>query len=141
MQSVDHDKLADFPLRRVEILNWVLAALLTVIAAFTTPYFIAKSVFIGGFLANISYLFLKRDLIKFLQGKLLLSGQVRMAKIQFYFKYYVRLGVLAIILYLLVRQGVAHPLGLLVGLSVIVLSITITVTTVIKRFFFTAEEA
>ncbi len=141
MKSIDQDKLADFPLRRVEILNWVLAALLTLIAAFTTPYFIAKSVFIGGLLANISYLFLKRDLKNFLQGKLLLSGQERMAKVQFYFKYYVRLGVLAIILYILVRRGVAHPLGLLVGLSVIVLSITITVTTVIKRFFFTAEEA
>jgi hypothetical protein len=101
---------------------------------------VAKSVLIGGVLANVSFLFLKKDLINFLQGNLLHSGREKLAKIQYYIKYYGRLAALAAILYVLIRSEIAHPLGLLVGLSTVVLSILITVTTIMRRFYFTAKE-
>lgn len=131
----------EFPIRRVERLNWIVAALLTVLAWFLCPFYIAKSVFIGGLLANVSYLFLKKDLNNFLQGILLQSGREKMSKVQFYLKYYARLATLAVILFILVKNHIAHPLGLLVGLSAIVLSIIVTVSSVIRRFYFTAKEA
>lgn len=130
----------DFPLHRVEIANWIVAGLLTVIAAMAYPFIIAKSILIGGVLANISFLFMKKDLKNFLQGKLLLSGKEKLAKLQFYIKYYGRLAALAAILYLLVRSETVHPIGLLVGLSTVTLSILITVTTIMKRVYFTAKE-
>ena len=130
----------DFPLHRVEIINWVVAALLTMVAALFYPFVVTKSVLIGGILANISFLFLKRDLIHFLQGKLLHSGREKLAKIQYYLKYYGRLAVLATILYVLIRGEAVHPLGLIVGLSTVVLSILITVSTLMRRFYFTAKE-
>ena len=132
--------MADFPLHRVEIANWIVAIFLTLIAALTYPQLIAKSVLIGGILANVSFLFMKKDLIHFLQGKLLHSGREKLAKLQFYLKYYGRLAALAAILYLLVRSETVHPLGLLAGLSTVTLSILITVTTVMKRIYFTAKE-
>ncbi|MFZ5764340.1 MAG: ATP synthase subunit I [Thermodesulfobacteriota bacterium] len=138
VETVEHQ---EFPIHRVEILNWVMAGLLSLAAWLSFPFYIAQSVFIGGLLANISYLFLKKDLKNFLQGKLLHSGRVQMAKVQFYVKYYVRLTALALILYVLVRKQIAHPLGLLIGLSVVVFSIGITVASVIKKFYFTAKEA
>jgi hypothetical protein len=130
----------DFPLHRVEIANWIVAGLLTIIAAMTYPLFIAQSVLIGGILANISFLFMKKDLENFLMGKLLHSGKEKLAKVQFYIKYYGRLAALAAILYVLVRSETVHPVGLLVGLSTVTLSILITVTTVMKRVYFTAKE-
>lgn len=130
----------DFPLHRVEIINWIVAAFLTGIAAVFFSFMVAKSVLIGGVLANVSFLFLKKDLINFLQGNLLHSGREKLAKIQYYIKYYGRLAALAAILYVLIRSEIAHPLGLLVGLSTVVLSILITVTTIMRRFYFTAKE-
>lgn len=131
----------EFPIHRVEILNWVVAGILSIAAWLYCPFFIAQSIFIGALLANVSYLFLKKDLKNFLQGKLLLSGKVQMAKVQFYFRYYIKLTALALILYVLVRKQIAHPLGLLIGLSTVVLSIGITVASVVKKFYFTAKEA
>ena len=141
MKDIAAEVQNEFPIRRVEILNWVLAGILSVVAWLYYPALIARSVFIGGLLANISYLFLKKDLKNFLQGKLLHSGKIQMAKAQFYLKYYVRLTALALILYTLVRKQIVHPLGLLIGLSVVVFSIGITVASVIKKFYFTAKEA
>lgn len=141
MKAAGTEEHIEFPLHRVEILNWVIAGVLTLAAWIYFPFLIAQSVFIGGLLANISYLFLKKDLKNFLQGKLILSGKVQMAKTQFYIKYYVRLIVLALILYVLVRKEIAHPLGLLIGLSTVVFSIGVTVASVIKKFYFTAKEA
>ena len=140
MNSETSRHMADFPLHRVEIANWIVAVSLTLIAALTYPQLIAKSVLIGGILANVSFLFMKKDLIHFLQGKLLHSGREKLAKLQFYLKYYGRLAALAAILYLLVRSETVHPIGLLVGLSTVTLSILITVTTVMKRIYFTAKE-
>ncbi|MBI5558413.1 MAG: ATP synthase subunit I [Deltaproteobacteria bacterium] len=141
MKDVETGAQPEFPIRRVEILNWVLAGVLSIGAWFYFPFYIVRSIFIGALLANVSYLFLKKDLKHFLQGKLLLSGKVKMAKAQFYIKYYIRLTALGLILYFLVRKQVAHPLGLLIGLSTVVFSIGITAASVVKKFYFTAKEA
>lgn len=131
----------EFPIRRVELLNWIIAGVLSLVAWACYPLFIAQSVFIGGLMANISYLILKKNLRKLLQGRLLRNGNIQMAKTQFYLKYYIRLAIIAVILYHLVSRHYVHPLGLLIGLSTVVFSIGITVTSVIKKFYFTAKEA
>ncbi len=136
MKGPGTEENEEFPIHRVDALNWILFVFLSLAAWFYAPVYIAKSVFIGGLLANISYLFLKKDLKNFLQGKLLLSGKIETAKTQFYLKYYMRLGALALILYVLVSKHIAHPLGLLIGLSVVVFSIGITLMSVVKKFFF-----
>lgn len=131
----------DFPIHLVVIFNWILAGIFTGIAWLYYPLFIAKGVLLGSVLANISYLVLKQDLKNFIQGKTLLDRNVQAAKNKFYFKHYVKLAVLATILYFLVSGHIAHPLGLLIGLSVVILSITITTLSAVKKFFFKAAEA
>ncbi len=141
MKSVPAESQNEFPIHRVDILNWIIAVFFSVLAWMYYPGMIAKSVLIGGLLANISYLYLKKDLKDFLQGKLLHSGKVKTAKIKFYLKYYARLTALALILFILVSRHIVHPLGLLMGLSVVVISIGITMASVVKKFYFTAKEA
>ena len=133
---MDQVNQQEFPIRRVERLNWIIAALMGAIAGLTLPFFAAESVFVGGLLANISYLLLKRDSKKFLQGKLIRSGKAEQAKRRFYLKYYIRLGALALIIYWLISRHIVHPIGLLVGMSAIVLSIGITMLSVVKQFYF-----
>ncbi len=130
----------EFPIWRVEKLNWIIAALLGTIAGFTLPFYAAKSVFIGGILANLSYMLLKRDLKNFLESKLILTGKAEQAKRKFYLKYYIRLSGLALVIFWLISQHIVHPIGFLVGSSAIVLSIGITMLTVVRRFYFPSKK-
>lgn len=125
----------DFPLGRVQRLNWILLAVFTVAAWWLFTLKIAEGVLIGSLIANISFLVLKRDLIKIFQGP------VQLAKVRFFIKYYLRLFVLAAVLYLLVRYYQVHVVGLLTGLSTVVLSITVTAVDIVKKNAFSVKEA
>jgi hypothetical protein len=116
-------------------LNWLL--LLGMAAAgglFVSPYF-AKGVFIGGLIANISFILLKKDITR------VLTGPLNAAKGRFLIKYYIRLTVLALILFFLVRYKSIHLVGLLIGLSTVVLSIGIMVAGAARKVALTAKEA
>ncbi len=130
----------EFPIWRVEKLNWLIAGILGTIAGFTLPFYVAKGVFVGGLLANVSYLILKRDLKRFLESKLIQQGRAEQAKRKFYLRYYIRLSGLSLIVFFLISRHIVHPLGFLVGSSAIVLSIGITMLTVVRRFYFPGKK-
>ncbi len=130
----------EFPIQRVERLNWIVAVILGAVAGLTLSPFMSMSVFAGGFLANISFMLLKRDLKRFLQGQLIQSGKIEQAKRRFYLNYYIRLSALALIVFFLISRHVVQPLAFLVGMSAIVLSIVITMLTVVKKFYFPAVD-
>jgi hypothetical protein len=49
-------------------------------------------------------------------------------------KYYIRLVLTAIVLYFLIANGTVHVIGLLIGLSVVVINIIVTlITTMAKK--------
>ena len=124
-----------FPLDRMVRLNWLL--LFGMAAAgmlFVSPYF-AKGLFIGGLIANISFILLKKDITR------VLTGPLNAAKGRFLIRYYIRLTVLALILFFLVRYRSIHLVGLLAGLSTVVLSIGIMVAGAARKVALTAKEA
>ena len=124
-----------FPLQKMGRLNWLLLLVMTAAAGlFISPYF-AKGLFIGGLIANISFVLLKKDITR------VLSGPLNAAKGRFLIKYYVRFTVLALILLFLVRYRSIHLVGLLVGLSTVVISIGIMVAGAAKKVALTAKEA
>lgn len=123
----EHHERSDISLRKIQVFNWLL---LVVMAGAAWPVFsalVARSVFVGGAVANISFGFLKRDLLR------LLAGPLQVAKVHFFIKYYLRLALLAVVLFVLVRYRLVHIFGLLAGLSTVVLSIGINVTGVAKK--------
>ena len=120
---------------RLGRLNWLLLVLLTTAGAlFISPYF-AKGLFIGGLLANISFILMKKDITR------ALAGPLKAAKGLFLIKYYIRLTVLALILFFLVKYKSIHLVGLIVGLSTVVLSIGIMVAAAARKVALTAKEA
>ena len=124
-----------FPLQKMGRLNWLLLLVMTAAAGlFISPYF-AKGLFIGGLIANISFVLLKKDITR------VLSGPLNAAKGRFLIKYYIRFTVLALILLFLVRYRSIHLVGLLVGLSTVVISIGIMVAGAAKKVALTAKEA
>lgn len=124
-----------FPLHKMGRLNWLLLLVMTVAGwLIISPYF-AKGLFIGGLIANISFILLKKDITR------VLAGPLNAAKGRFLIKYYARLTVLALILFFLVRYKSIHLVGLLVGLSTVVISIGIMAAGAARKVALTAEEA
>lgn len=124
-----------FPLDKMGRMNWFLLIVLTAASTLLiSPYF-AKGLFIGGLIANISFILLKKDITR------ILSGPLSAAKGRFLIKYYIRLTVLALILFFLVKYRSVHLVGLLVGLSTVVISIGIMVAGAARKVALTAKEA
>ncbi len=132
MDSKQHNEIS---LTSVQKTNWLLLICMTGIGYFLHSWPVAVSIFIGGVLANVSFSRLKRDLLRLLDGPL---GAV---KARFLIKYYLRLTVVAVLLFFLIKSGKVHAIGLLIGLSTVFLSILLNATGVTKRFFFSAKEA
>lgn len=124
-----------FPLSRVETFNWLLLGILTVVALLCSTRFFAQGVMVGGLIANLSFIILKRDLFG------IMAGPLNIAKLRFFIKYYARLTVLALVLFFLVRYELVGVLGLLVGLSTVVLSILCTAAMMATKFYSTSKEA
>jgi len=124
-----------FPLDRMVRLNWLLLFGLAAAGGLVVSPYFAKGVFIGGLIANISFILLKKDITW------VLAGPLNAAKGRFLLKYYIRLTVLALVLFFLVRYRSIHLVGLLVGLSTVVLSIGIMVAGAARKVALAAKEA
>ena len=118
-------------LTKVMVFNWLLLGVLTGVGWLGYSGFHARSVFIGGAVANVSFLFLKRDLLR------LLAGPLEAVKPLFFMRYYLRLSVVVGVLFLLVRYQLVHTLALLVGLSTVLLGIGLAVMVAAKSIYST----
>lgn len=116
-------------LARISLFNWLLLLLLTGSGWLFYTAFVARSVFVGGAIANLSFLFLKKDLTA------LLRGPLEAAKARFFMRYYLRLSVIVAVLFLLVKLQLVQPVALLVGLSTVLLSIVLAMTSAVKRMY------
>ncbi len=118
-------------LTKIMALNWLLLAVLTGLGWWGYSGFHARSVFIGGAIANLSFLLLKRDLLR------LFGGPLEAVKPLFFMRYYLRLSVVVGVLFLLVKYQLVHILALLVGLSTVLLGIGLAVMVAARSIYST----
>ena len=118
-------------LSHVQRFNWILLALLTAGAWFLFSRMVAQSVLIGGLLANVSFFMLRRDIDHFIrnfsQAGMNWRAVKSLEKVKFFLKFYGRLAVLALVLYILITRVSIDVIGLVIGLSTIMLSVIIVV--------------
>jgi hypothetical protein len=112
--------------KRIEIANWIFLAVLFIPSLIFTPLKFALGVLLGGFICIINFHWLGRSL----QGAFQNLGDSGNIKTPVMVRYYIRLVVTGIILYLLITGGAIDVIGLIVGLSVVVISIIITLIAV-----------
>jgi len=77
-------------------------------------------IIVGGLISIANFYWLKHDLYKIFQR---LTDRV---KSRVMFKYYIRLTVTAVVLYFIIRSHMLHVIGLLIGLSTVIINIVIT---------------
>jgi hypothetical protein len=94
-----------------------------------SPAFTRGLIF-GGLIVTINFHLLAKTLKKALQPKRLASPNAILVK------YYIRFVISGVIIFLLIRQQVVNPIGLFVGLSVVVASITLATMVEVKKLFF-----
>ncbi|HHO47855.1 MAG TPA: hypothetical protein ENN06_05315 [Desulfobacteraceae bacterium] len=115
----------------IQRFNWILLAVLIAGAWYVFSWPRAQSVLIGGLLANISFFFLRRDVAVFMdnfsQAGMSWQAVKSLVKVNFFVKFYGRLAVLALVLYLLITRVSIDVIGLIVGLSTIMFSIIVVV--------------
>lgn len=102
---------------RIEITNWVVLAILTLISWFFMSKTFTLGLVLGGLVSIINFHWLYRDLKKVFQ--MLSDG----AKKSIMIKYYLRFIVTGIVLFFIITRIDASVIGLLVGLSVVVINI------------------
>ena len=128
-------QLEQFPIAKVQAMSWILLAALVLAAGLVYSLKSAEGVVIGGLVANLSFIALKRNLTK------VLSGPLQAAKFRFFINYYARFTAVALMLYVLVRYWHVNIFGLLAGLSTVVVSILVIGVGELRRFHLAAKGA
>ncbi|RJQ70698.1 MAG: ATP synthase subunit I [Desulfobacteraceae bacterium] len=107
--------------------NWILLAVAGLGGILFLPGDVARGIIAGGLIVTVNFHFLSKTLRKSLTPPYLASQHTILAK------YYIRFIISGIIIFFLIRQHWVNPLGLFIGLSVVVASITLATLMEIKR--------
>lgn len=114
--------------KKIESANWIMLAILFIPALIFAPFKFSLGVLLGGFISILNYYWMERGLRGIFANT---AGNVKGPVIG---KYYIRLVLTAIVLYFLIANGTVNVIGLLIGLSVVVINIIITlITTMAKK--------
>lgn len=110
--------------------NWIMLILAVLAGHFILPADVTLGIIAGGLIVTINFHLLYRTLKKSLTPPHLASPNVVLAK------YYLRFTISGLIILWLISGGYVNPLGLFIGLSVVVASIMLAALCEIKHHIF-----
>lgn len=117
-------------LKFVVLTNWILFSVASIVGLILSPPHFAIGIIFGGLIVTINFHLLHRTLKKALTPPHLAPLGVVLSK------YYIRFIVSALIIFVLISRHYVHPVGLFIGLSVVVISITIATMCEFKKLIF-----
>ena len=123
-------KIQERLLKFITRTNWVLLLLSSILGLLFLPVDFTKGIIFGGLIVTVNFHLLYRTLRKALTPPHLSSHNVILAK------YYFRFFVSGLILFFLIKGSYVAPLGLFVGLSVVVASIMLATILEVKKLIF-----
>ncbi len=110
--------------------NWILFAIASTLGFLLMPVDFAVGILCGGLLVTANFHLLARTLRKALTPPHLTSHNVVIAK------YFIRFIASGFIIFILIAGHIVNPLGLIIGLSVVVFSIMLATLCEIKKLIF-----
>lgn len=110
--------------------NWILFGIASILGFVLLSRHVALGILFGGLLVTINFHLLAKTLKKALTPPHLASHNLVLAK------YYLRFLISGFIIFLLIASRIAHPVGLVIGLSIVVLSIVLATVREIKKLIF-----
>jgi len=119
--------------KRIEIYNWITLAVFFIPSLIFSPVKFSLGVLLGGFISILNFYWMARGL----RG--LFNNPAGNVKGPVMVKYYIRLALTAVVLYLLIANHTVNVIGLLIGLSIVVINILITLIIVLAKKKFIEE--
>ena len=113
--------------QRLEIANWVVLAVFVIAGALIFSLKFTLGVLLGGLISIVNYHWLCWDVKK------VFAHLTDRAKSRIMFKYYIRFGITAVALYFIVSSGIVEVVGLLIGLSTVIVNIVITAVMALSK--------
>ena len=110
--------------------NWILFGVASILGFVLFSAHVALGIFFGGLLVTINFHLLAKTLKKALTPPHLASHNLVLAK------YYLRFLVSGFIIFLLIAGHIVHPVGLVIGLSIVVFSIIMATLCEFKKIIF-----
>ena len=110
--------------------NWILLALAAAVGHFTAPSDVTLGIVAGGLIVSVNFHLLYRTLKKSLTPPHLATPNIVLVK------YYIRFILSGLIILFLIAGDYVNPLGMFVGLSVVVASITLATLVEVKNNIF-----
>ena len=110
--------------------NWILFAVTSIVGFIFMPADFGRGIFFGGLLVTANFHLLARTLKKALTPPHLTSHNVVIAK---YFMRFIGSG---FIIFVLIAGHIVNPLGLIIGLSIVVFSIMLATLCEFKKLIF-----
>ena len=110
--------------------NWILFIGAGVVSLITTPPEFARGIIFGGLLVTVNFHLLAKTLRKALTPPRLASPNAVLAK------YYIRFVASGFIIFILIAGHFVNPVGLILGLSVVVASISLATLREVKNLIF-----
>ncbi len=117
-------------LRFITRTNWILFCVVTISGFILTPGRFAWGILAGGLIVTINFQLLYRSLKQALTPPHVARPAAVLGK------YYIRFMVSALIIYVLIVDHYVNPLGLIIGLSVVVTSIFIATFNELRKIIF-----
>jgi len=119
--------------RRIELANWVILIVLFIPAVIFAPFKFALGILMGGFISIVNFHWMDRSLRS---AFAINTGNVKGKIVG---KYFLRLASTGIVLYFLIAYNTVDVIGLLIGLSLVIINIIINVFTNMTKNNFLKE--
>lgn len=123
--------------------NWYIFIIATILGFINTPFKFALGILCGGFLVTINFYLLRYTLYKaFAPAKFVLNNECmeynngRSILNGVIIKYYIRFAISGIVIFTLINKNIVEPMGLVIGLSVVVASIMAATALELTRLIF-----
>jgi hypothetical protein len=119
--------------RRIEIFNWIILAIVFILSLIFSPIKFSLGVLLGGFISIVNFYWMDRSLRNAFEKN---TGNIKGLVVG---KYFLRLALTAIVLYFLIAYKTVNVIGLLIGLSVVMINIIVMVITNLTKNNFLKE--
>jgi hypothetical protein len=119
--------------KKLEIANWIILSFLVIISLIIAPVKFTLGILLGGFISILNFYGMTRNL----RG--IFKNPSDNAKRPTMINFYIRLALTAIALYFLITTETVDVIGLIIGLSVVVINIVFTMITALAKKNFIEE--
>ncbi len=140
---MDDDSIS---LQKMQVAGWIYLVMLTAGSWILVSWSFAWAVLAGGGISILSFSLSHRDVVGYFESLSSVPAEeqegkekVQKSKTGFLLRFWFRIGVIGIVLLLLIKSGKANVLGLILGLSTVVFTITLSALRAAGHYFFSGR--